>query len=77
MPAFRYEALLADGQNKTGVVNADSARAARAELRGMGLTPIRVEQIAAEEQNPGKRSLFADKLSALELSLFTRQAIAL
>ena len=77
MPAFRYEALLADGQNKTGVVNADSARAARAELRGMGLTPIRVEQIAAEEQNPGKRSLFADKLSALELSLFTRQLASL
>ena len=77
MPAFKYEALLADGQNKTGVVNADSARAARAELRGMGLTPIQVEQIAAEQENAGKRNLFADKLSAVELSLFTRQLASL
>jgi len=77
VPAFRYEALLADGQNKTGVMNADSARAARAELRGLGLTPISVEQIASEEQNQGKRNLFADKLSALELSLFTRQLSSL
>jgi len=77
VPAFKYEALLADGQNKTGVVNADSARAARAELRGMGLTPIQVEQIAAEQENAGKRNLFADKLSAVELSLFTRQLASL
>lgn len=77
MPAFRYEALLADGQNRTGVVNADSARAARAELRGMGLTPIQVVQIEAESQNAGQRNLFADKLSSLELSLFTRQLASL
>ncbi|MET3105493.1 general secretion pathway protein F [Oxalobacteraceae bacterium GrIS 2.11] len=77
MPAFRYEALLANGQNKNGVMNADSARAARAELRGQGLTPISVEQIASEEANQGKRSLFADKLSSVELSLFTRQLASL
>ncbi len=77
MPAFRYEALLADGQNRTGVVNADSARAARAELRGMGLTPIQVVQIEAEPQNAGQRNLFVDKLSSLELSLFTRQLASL
>ena len=54
MPAFRYEALLANGQNKNGVMNADSARAARADLRGQGLTPIIVEQIASDEQNQGR-----------------------
>lgn len=77
MPAFRYEALQADGKNKSGVINSDSARAARAELRGQGLTPINVEQISTEEQNKGKRNLFADKLSANELSLFTRQLASL
>ncbi|PRC92868.1 type II secretion system inner membrane protein GspF [Solimicrobium silvestre] len=77
MPAFRYEALLADGQNKTGVINADSARAARAELRGQGLTPIQLEQIANEQQNKSQRALFADKLSTTELSLFTRQLASL
>jgi len=77
VPAFRYEALLIDGQSKTGVMNADSARAARAELRGLGLTPIYLDQIANEEQSKGKRALFADKLSANELSLFTRQLASL
>ena len=77
MPAFRYEALLPDGQSKTGVMNADSARAARAELRGLGLTPIHVGLIAAEQHSQGRRNLFADRLSALELSLFTRQLASL
>ena len=77
MPAFRYEAVEANGQNITGVVNADSARAARSELRGRGLTPIVVEQIANEEKQKGKRVLFADHLSNLELSLFTRQLASL
>ena len=77
MPAFRYEAVFADGQNKSGVINADSARAARADLRNQGLTPISVEQIANQEKNKGERSFFADKLSSNELSLFTRQLASL
>ena len=77
MPAFRYEAVFADGQNKSGVINADSARAARADLRNQGLTPISVEQIASQEKNKGERSFFADKLSSNELSLFTRQLASL
>ena len=77
MPAFRYEAVEVNGQNKSGVLNADSARAARSELRGQGLTPIIVEQIASEEKQRGKKVLFADHLSSLELSLFTRQLSSL
>ena len=77
MPAFRYEAVLADGKTKNGVINSDSARSARAELRGQGLTPISVEQIASEEKHKGQTSLFADKLSSNELSLFTRQLASL
>ncbi|MCD6027245.1 MAG: gspF [Solimicrobium sp.] len=77
MPAFRYEAILADGKSKSGVMNSDSARAARAELRGQGLTPIIVDQISNEGKNKHDRSLFADKLSANELSLFTRQLASL
>lgn len=33
MPAFRYEAVDAGGATRKGVVNADSPRAARADLR--------------------------------------------
>jgi general secretion pathway protein F len=77
VPAYKYEAIAADGKSKSGVMNSDSLRAARADLRGQGLTPIVVEQISNEEKNKGQRSLFADKLSANELSLFTRQLASL
>jgi general secretion pathway protein F len=33
MPAFRYEAVDAAGATRKGVVNADNARSARADLR--------------------------------------------
>ena len=40
MPAFSYEAVDATGASKKGVVNADSARAARSDLRAQGLVPL-------------------------------------
>ena len=48
MPAFRYEAVDAQGATRKGVLNADSPRSARAELRVQGLVPLAVEQIAAQ-----------------------------
>ncbi|RZL51651.1 MAG: type II secretion system protein GspF, partial [Variovorax sp.] len=48
MPAFRYEAVDNAGAMRKGVVNADSPRAARADLRTQGLTPLSVEAIAAQ-----------------------------
>jgi general secretion pathway protein F len=79
VPAFRYEAVNPQGQTKKGVVSADSARAARADLRGQGLLPVAVELI--ENQVDGARKqglrLFADKLSVIELALFTRQLASL
>ena len=79
MPAFRYEAVDADGATKKGVVNADSARAARAELRAQGLVPIGVALITAQLDEAGhaKRSVFGDRLSTAELAMFTRQLASL
>lgn len=79
MPAFSYEAVDAIGTAKKGVVNADSARAARADLRAQGLVPIAVDAIAAQldESGHAKTSAFGDHLSAVELSLFTRQLASL
>ena len=48
MPAFRYEAADVVGNTKKGVVNADSARAARADLRSQGLVPLVVDAIASQ-----------------------------
>ena len=79
MPAFRYEAVDAAGIAKKGVVNADSSRAARADLRAQGLVPITVDAIATQLDESGKarRRAFGDRLSTVELALFTRQLASL
>jgi len=46
MPAYSFEALDADGKTRKGVVEADSARAARAALREQALVPLAVEVVA-------------------------------
>jgi general secretion pathway protein F len=79
MAAFRYEAVDASGATRKGVVNADNARSARSDLRAQGLLPITVEAIAAGVDESGKvrRRAFGDKLSSVELALFTRQLSSL
>jgi general secretion pathway protein F len=79
MPAFRYEAVDAGGATKKGVVNADSPRSARADLRTQGLTPLSVEQIAAQvdESGAARSRGFGERLSQVELALFTRQLASL
>ncbi|WP_395403537.1 type II secretion system inner membrane protein GspF [Pseudoduganella sp. UC29_106] len=79
MPAFRYEAVDEGGASKKGVVNADSARSARADLRAQGLVPIKVDAIAAQVDASGAatRRGFGEKLSTTELALFTRQLASL
>ncbi len=79
MPAFRYEAVDGGGQTKKGVLTADSARAARGDLRAQGLLPITVELITTQLDSAGKRkrSMFAEHLSTVELALFTRQLSSL
>jgi general secretion pathway protein F len=79
MPAFRYEAVDTTGATKKGVVNADSPRSARADLRTQGLTPLKVEAISAQVDASGKatRRGFGERLSTTELALFTRQLASL
>jgi general secretion pathway protein F len=79
MPAFRYEAVDAAGATRKGVVNADSPRSARSDLRTQGLTPLSVEAIAAQLDANGaaKSRGFGERLSQNELALFTRQLASL
>ena len=79
MTAFRYEAVDNSGKTKTGVLNADSARAARAELRAQGLLPLMVEAISsnAASPTPQRRFFKRERLTSTELSLFTRQLASL
>lgn len=47
MPAYHFEALQADGQTRKGVVEADSQKSARTQLRAQGLVPLQLEPITA------------------------------
>ena len=79
MPAFRYEAVDAGGATHRGVVNADSARSARADLRVQGFTPLMVEaiELQVDAQGVAKSRGFRERLSQVELALFTRQLASL
>ena len=79
MPAFRYEAVDAGGATKKGVVNADSLRAARADLRTRELAPVSVVEITAQVDASGRTRgrRLGDGLSTTELALFTRQLASL
>ena len=42
MPAYRFEALDAAGKSQSGLLEADNAKAARAQLRSRELVPLAV-----------------------------------
>ena len=71
MPGFRYQAYSVEGKLHKGVLEADSARQARAALREQGLTPHRVEVIAANDPAAGARFSRA-ALSSTEVTQLTR-----
>ena len=78
MPAFRYQAVNATGVTSKGILRADSPRAARSDLRAHGLVPFSLDIISSETASSERRMFrFGDKLTNIELALFTRQLAAL
>ena len=49
MPVFEYVAIDSAGKSRKGIIDADSARAARQKLRADGIYPTRLEETHAEE----------------------------
>jgi len=74
MEAFRYEALDPAGHLSSGVLQAETARLARAQLRAQGLLPSVIEPVQARER---ARRRWARALGATELSMLTRQLATL
>ncbi|HEY5365183.1 MAG TPA: type II secretion system F family protein, partial [Casimicrobiaceae bacterium] len=70
MSAFRYEAVDTSGRPAHGIVDADSARAARDAVRAQGLTPTALALAPAT----GAHGLWID---AQQLSMATRQLATL
>jgi general secretion pathway protein F len=80
MPAYTFEALTADGQLRRGTVEADSAKAARTQLRSQSLVPLKVEPVAsgAQGEGGGNSGLFRRRVfNANALSVWTRQLASL
>jgi general secretion pathway protein F len=81
MPAYSFEALQNDGALRKGVVEADSAKAARTQLRAQSLVPLSVQALAASSSD--KRSIWqynigsSRSFSPNALAVWTRQLASL
>jgi general secretion pathway protein F len=78
MPAYKFEALSASGKASTGLIEADNARAARAQLRAQSLVPLQVTPVSAAVTQGGAAQFFTRRVfSSTELSVWTRQLAGL
>ena len=73
MVAFRYQAIDAEGATKTGILNADSARLARAQLREQGLFVQHLNMANGNEATNRNILPWRRRLPSSDLALFTRQ----
>ena len=81
MPAYSYEALEKDGALRKGVIEADSAKAARSQLRSLALVPLSVKALGVSKQmtqsiwqyNFGSHQCFSPNA----LAVWTRQLASL
>jgi general secretion pathway protein F len=77
VPSFRYSGVSASGRNVGGVVEADSARTARARLRERNVFANTVTELKAEAAASGSWSLRRTRVSTSELSQALRQLATL
>jgi general secretion pathway protein F len=75
MPAYAFEALHPDGQSRKGTLEADTAKAARSQLRSQGLVPLQVQAVASGTQAASRWSRRVFGGSAL--AVWTRQLAGL
>ena len=74
MDAFRYQAFDVAGRVRSGLLQADSPRQARAQLRTRGLYADRIDRV---REDAGTRRLWSRGIPPAELSLLTRQLATL
>ncbi|HSW19941.1 MAG TPA: type II secretion system inner membrane protein GspF [Ramlibacter sp.] len=81
MPAYSFEALDSEGATRKGVLEADTAKAARSQLRAQSLVPLQVSPVAsglaANEQSFGARWLSRPVYTPTGLAIWTRQVAGL
>jgi len=77
MAAFEYQAVDGDGKTLKGLIEADTARQARQQLRGMSLMPLEIGEVTSRETSSGPSKSRRSKLNVPTLSLLTRQLATL
>ena len=79
MTAYRYQALNETGKLVKGVLEGDSERHVRSQLRGQSLRPVEVSTANRQSTGPStaKVSLFQPRIKAADLALITRQLATL
>jgi general secretion pathway protein F len=78
VPAYKFEALDAAGKARTGLLEADNARAARSQLRAQALVPLLVTAVGSAA-NDGSLKRFTTRrvFSRTSLAVWTRQLAGL
>src|SRR5882724_1909482 len=77
MGAFVYTALDTQGRERKGVLEGDTPRQVRQQLREQGLTPLEVGEAAARETSTSNSFGSRRGISASDLALVTRQLATL
>ena len=79
MGAFEYVALDTAGREQKGVIEGDSPRSIRTQLRDKGLIPLSVEEVAQREsaKTSGGYRRIQRGISSTDLALITRQLATL
>jgi len=70
--AYEYLAFDEKGSRKKGLIEADTAKQARQQLRGIGLSPVEVDEVSTQQESKGGK-IRRDKISVPVISLITRQ----
>jgi general secretion pathway protein F len=80
MPVFEYTALDTNSKRVKGVLDAETAQAARTKLREMALLPVQVGEATARTAKPAREinvSDFFKRAKTSDIALFTRQLAVL
>ena len=77
MPAYSFEALDAQGQTRRGVLEAETARAARSQLRAQALVPIDVSPVQRASSGLNTVIWESKVFSNTALTVWTRQLAGL
>ncbi len=80
MPVYAFEALADNGDTRKGVIEADSAKAARGQLRAQALVPLKVEPVSAQDKAANRQNGALTRkrvFNATALTIWTRQLAGL